>query len=699
MKSRNVLLMSVAVSLLSVAISHAADHKYRMRKYYGDGPVGGMSGSSSSSGGAQNVAPFFSTIGLDDGAVGIPYSAMVSAGDDDAGDTLAIRSVTAPGWVTVTDNHDRTAVISGTPASAGDATLTLEVDDGHGGIVQSIYTIVVEDDAAPVFTSTPGPTFPAAPGIVFMTTVTGFSYNIAATDANATDTLTISLAEGPADMILTHVPGVSPALATLAWNPVAYEGMPTTYNIRLEATDGRGALVSQAFPLNLNAGPGWISPAAGSLGTVVMGQAITPIAFVADAIAAPVSYALATGAFPPGLTLSGDTLSGTPTTAGTYNFSILATDAMASPTSGRAFSMVVDEPLQSAMCWGYNSYGSVGDGTTTQRTVPTTVSGGLAFSSLGGGQAHSCGITTSGAAYCWGTNNGYGALGDGNETGSQSVPTAVVGGLTFTADIGGGQSHTCALGTSGTVYCWGDNRAGQVGNGGVGSAVLSPTAVSGGYTFFKVASADLHNCAITTAGSAYCWGRGAEGQLGDGTTTQKNVPTAVSGGHVFTDIAAGDRHTCAIKDTGAAYCWGNNDYGQVGNGTWTSPKTSPVAVSGGHLFIQIAVGSGHSCGLKADGSAYCWGINSLGMLGNGSTTDSNVPVLVSGGHAFGKIVADGYRTCGLGTDNAGYCWGYNASGELGDGTTTQRNVPTPVSGGHTFSILGAGGATTCGIGN
>jgi len=183
-----------------------------------------------------------------------------------------------------------------------------------------------------------------------------------------------------------------------------------------------------------------------------------------------------------------------------------------------------------AYCWGYNGNGRLGDGTTTRRLVPTPVAGGLTFASLSAGAVHTCGVATSGAAYCWGYN-GDGELGDGTTT-QQLVPNAVAGGLTFASvNAGAGQSlntaYTCGVTSSGAAYCWGTNFYGQLGDGTT-TQRLVPNTVAGGLTFADVRAGGNHTCGVTTSGAAYCWGLNGNGELGDGTTTERLVPMPVS---------------------------------------------------------------------------------------------------------------------------------------------------------------------------
>jgi alpha-tubulin suppressor-like RCC1 family protein len=330
----------------------------------------------------------------------------------------------------------------------------------------------------------------------------------------------------------------------------------------------------------------------------------------------------------------------------------------------------------SAYCWGSNFAGKLGDGTATDRTAAVLVSGGLSFASVSAGGIHTCGLTTGGSAYCWGFN-GNGQLGDGTTT-SRNTPGPVSGGLTF-ASVIAGEAHTCGVVTTGgTAYCWGRNDAGGLGDGTT-TTRTTPVPVSAGLSFGSVSPGSFHTCGVTTDGTAYCWGSNFAGQLGDGTTTNRTTPVLVlvSPGLRFASLTAGSTHTCGRTATGSAYCWGNNASGQLGDGTTTN-RTAPVPVSGTLTFAVLNGGGGVSCGVRTGGGGYCWGNNSVGQLGDGTTTNRSTPGLVSGALDFGSVSAGGGHTCAVTTGGSAYCWGRNGIGQLGDGTTTERLAPVRV---------------------
>jgi alpha-tubulin suppressor-like RCC1 family protein len=348
-----------------------------------------------------------------------------------------------------------------------------------------------------------------------------------------------------------------------------------------------------------------------------------------------------------------------------------------------------------AYCWGFNGNGELGDGTAeTPRTAPVAVNGGHFFTSIVAGYYHTCGLAQRGRTYCWG-DNGNGQLGDGT-TGQQSTPEMVSGGLTFES-LAAGQLHTCGLTADGKAYCWGYNGHGQIGDG-TSELHNVPVAVSGGTSFTKLVAGDNHTCGLAAGGKAYCWGSNWYGQLGDGTTTDRLVPLAVSGGITFTSLVAGYNHACGLAWGGKAYCWGANFFGQLGDDTSGTNRSAPVAGAGWPTFTSLAAGQSHTCGLLPTGTAYCWGSDQQGALGDGNAAGSRAyPATVSGGQVYTALTAGQYHSCGLSLGGTAFCWGYNAIGQLGDGTTTDHATPVAVNGGPTLTSLTAGGSHTCGL--
>jgi alpha-tubulin suppressor-like RCC1 family protein len=292
-----------------------------------------------------------------------------------------------------------------------------------------------------------------------------------------------------------------------------------------------------------------------------------------------------------------------------------------------------------AYCWGDNGDGQLGDGTTndSDENGPQPVIGGLTFTRIIAADDYTCAITSRGAAYCWGVNSSDGELGDGTETDSGvNGPQPVIGGLKFVS-LSAQEDFTCGLTTRGAAYCWGYNGSrGQLGDGTTttASGVNGPQRVIGGHRFQALQVGSDGACGLTTRGQTYCWGdNSSDGELGDGTTTSSGVngPQRVIGGIRFASfpVVSGEEHRCALTARGEAYCWGSNDSGQIGDGSGTGAATSellamgPRRVIGGLRFTSISVSEDRSCALTSSGAAYCWGDNFDGALGDGTTTDSD----------------------------------------------------------------------------
>jgi len=332
-------------------------------------------------------------------------------------------------------------------------------------------------------------------------------------------------------------------------------------------------------------------------------------------------------------------------------------------------------------CWGQNSNGQLGDGTTTQRNAPVTVLGLTTdVNVVETGYWQACVLLSSGAVKCWGQNT-YGQLGDGTTTNS-STPVNVSTLSSGVRAISAGLLFNCALLNTGAAKCWGQNTSGQLGDGSA-TQRNSPVDVSGlSSGVAAIESGYYHACALLNTGAVKCWGQNGYGQLGDASTTQRNSPVDVSGlSSGVIAISAGYYHTCALLNTGAVKCWGLNTYGELGDGTTTTSST-PVNVSTLSSGVSaISAGGYQTCALLSTGAVKCWGQNTYGQLGDGSTTQRTSPVDVSGLTSGVTTISAGYlHSCAVLSTGVIKCWGANSSGQLGDASTTQRTSPVDVSG-------------------
>ena len=423
-------------------------------------------------------------------------------------------------------------------------------------------------------------------------------------------------------------------------------------------------------------------------------------------------------------------------------------------------------------CWGYGGNGQNGNGTSNQYPTPVAVTGITNAIDVDGGHQHVCARLADGALKCWGWN-GYGQLGI-NSTANSATPVTVSELGTGVRDISAGYYSSCAITSQGVVRCWGYNADSQIGdktttqrNVPVGvaglkapiiaaaetdlgqAAVTNPrprvgddisytlassnrpndvvysmintsvatldttnrtiSIVGVGDAYLKVAvpatstqsavtrytrisvpdteyvqlsSGYYNTCGLTRGGGLKCWGNGDWGQLGNGSTERRLVPTDVvglSGG--MASVSVGHHHTCGVTTFGGVECWGLNDNGQLGIGN-TTRYYAPVAPIGLWAGVaQVETGYQHTCALMTTGGVKCWGLNGYGQIGDGSTTNSYVPVDVVG-LSSGVVQIDlGYEfSCALLANGTVKCWGYNSNGQLGEGSTTHRYVPRTVSG-------------------
>jgi alpha-tubulin suppressor-like RCC1 family protein len=317
----------------------------------------------------------------------------------------------------------------------------------------------------------------------------------------------------------------------------------------------------------------------------------------------------------------------------------------------------------------------------------------LSFYQVDGGNTHTCGITTDNRAYCWG-DNWAGQLGDGTTAG-HLTPRPVLGGLRF-RQIRAGWGHTCAITTENTAYCWGANDWGQLGDG-TGIQRRVPTPVAGNIQFLQIDTGTEHTCAVGyTDRLPYCWGSNHEGELGEGTRNPHFTPLAAAGRLRMREVHTGYWHTCGVTTSNVAYCWGRNREGAVGQSSAGANSLKPIRVSGGLQFRHMTTGWYHSCGVTTGDRVYCWGLGTAGQIGDGTTSSRFAPRAVASSVLFTRVTGGGFFTCAESRANRAYCWGENGAGQGGNNSSTRKLRPTAVAGGLAFAQVSAGYGHTCG---
>ena len=335
--------------------------------------------------------------------------------------------------------------------------------------------------------------------------------------------------------------------------------------------------------------------------------------------------------------------------------------------------------------WGNNLAGRLGDNTAVSKSSPVSVVGSFIdwchIEATDGD--HSLGVRCNGTAWAWGCNN-RGQLGN-NSTTTTSSPVSVVGGFTDWCGISGAFEHSIGVRQNGTAWAWGCNSFGQLGDNSIVSR-SSPVSVVGGFTdWCQVSAGEMHNLGVRQNGSAWAWGSGNFGRLGDNSSTSKSSPVSVVGG--FTDwcqVSAGYTHSLAVRQNGTAWGWGGNCCGQLGDGGVAS-RVSPVQVVGGFTdWCQVSAGRCHSLGVRQNGTAWAWGNGLAGRLGDNTAVSKSSPVSVVGGFTDWCLVDAGRcYSLGVRTNGTAWAWGDNNNGQLGNGTTTSTSSPVSVVGGFT----------------
>jgi alpha-tubulin suppressor-like RCC1 family protein len=341
--------------------------------------------------------------------------------------------------------------------------------------------------------------------------------------------------------------------------------------------------------------------------------------------------------------------------------------------AGASHTLVLKTTDKSLWAWGLNSDGQLGDNSTTQRKTPVQVTTLSSVAAVAAGAKHSLALKTDGTLWAWGDNQ-YGQVGNGNTT-DQKVPKQVMTGVSLVA---AGDYHSIALKSDGTVWSWGRNSDGQLGDGGTTNR-STPAQVTGLGLVNAIGGGGSHTLVVLAAGGPMkAWGKNADAQLGDGTTTRATNPVSVSGVMNATATAGGSASSVERKNDGTLLAWGQNADGQLGLGD-TAQRTTATTITGLSSLSTMAAGGFHVVALLSGGTVAAWGHNTYGSVGDGSTTQRTSPIAISGLASIAAVGAGRYHSLAVTTTGEVWAWGYNNAYQLGDGTTANRTSPVKIA--------------------
>ena len=426
-----------------------------------------------------------------------------------------------------------------------------------------------------------------------------------------------------------------------------------------------------------------------------------------------------------GNSLDGD-YDGTPGGNFSRSFSVLngstTTDLLFRQVAAGGYHTVGVKTDGTLWSWGNNSWGQLGDGTTSNKSTPVQVGTASDWQLVVAGYGHTIATKTDGTLWAWGGNSYY-QLGDGTAE-NKSNPVQVGTGSDWQSVVAG-EFHTMAIKTDGTLWAWGNNSSGQLGDGTTTSK-SSPLQIGTATNWQSVAARYRHTVAVKTDGTLWVWGDNYRGQLGDGTEVDKYSPVQIGTASDWHSVAAGSSHTAAVKTDGTLWAWGGNagspvqvgsatDWDSVAAGYWhtvavktdgslwswgnyssgqlgdgTTYRISPVRIDTASNWQSVAARYYHTMAIKTDGTLWVWGNNSSGQLGDGTQVDKYSPVQIGTASDWHSVAAGFYHTMAIRTDGTLWAWGYNYHGQLGDGTTTNKSSPVQIGTASDWQSVAAG---------
>lgn len=386
-------------------------------------------------------------------------------------------------------------------------------------------------------------------------------------------------------------------------------------------------------------------------------------------------------------------------------------------STGRDHSCTIKNSDASLWCWGSNSRGQVGINNSADANAPARVSLNYLWQNISGGYTHSCGVALYEVAdpadssrkvrlnrlICWGDNT-TGAIGYGTTTTEYFDPIVLQDDDWGVASAG--NNHTCAIRLDKSLWCWGDNSNAQLGHNS--AKTISPSQVDSNRDWTAISASDQFTCALraistgatTTEQRLFCWGKNDKSQFGDNTTTSRATPYQVSAnGENWLSIATGQAHACAIKGDNTLWCWGDNSHGQIGNGTINNqPTPFQVTTASVTTWSAVATGHQHSCAIaRDDKSLWCWGNNETGQLGISSTAHQPRPVKISHTKGWLMVAAGESHSCAIDRDEIVHCWGINNHGQIGNGYNTNTGLPRLFDASTNWQSIASGYQHSCGL--
>jgi alpha-tubulin suppressor-like RCC1 family protein len=341
--------------------------------------------------------------------------------------------------------------------------------------------------------------------------------------------------------------------------------------------------------------------------------------------------------------------------------------------------------------WGRNDVSQLGINATGNRSTPvTTFAGGTNWKQVAGGFKNKAAIKTDGTLWTWGINS-FGILGD-NTSVTKSTPVTTFAGGTNWRQVSTAQYHAAAIKTDGTLWCWGQNQYSQIGINATGSRSTPVTTFAGGTNWKQVSCGAGHIAATKTDGTLWLWGRNSFGGIGDSTLDTKSTPvTTFSGGTNWKQVSCGGVFTAAIKTDGTLWLWGYNLFGGLGDNTLTNRSTPVTTFAGGTNWKQVSSGGYHTAAIKTDGTLWTWGYNARGELGDSTLVTKSTPVTTFAGGTNWKQVSGGdSHTAAIKTDGTLWTWGSSAYAQIGDNTSVTKSTPvTTFAGGTNWKQVSA----------